>query len=349
MELRQLRQFLAVAEEGSFTAAADRLHMAQSPLSQAIRALERDLGTELIDRSRRRIGLTPAGAVLRDEAAAVLRRVEQARTTVGRSAPTRRIVVAALIDLPPRWFERAAAELASSGTDVQLELTEGSSLRNPRSVLQGRAGIGLTREPEVPAGLVRVPVAEEELGAIIPARHPMATRPEPIEPDELGSFGQWLGFPRSSAPGWFDHVAEFASACGLAPDLDSATEVRDLKIDRIVLGGGVNFAPRWQADRLGPTGAIWKAILGDPLVRWTSAVHCPQPVGAPESVAIDRVLTAMTDAWPATRWVPARARPPVRSHRDNSQLEYRQGGRSRVSPLRAASTTSRMASVTSCG
>lgn len=65
MEIRQLQQFLAVAEEGSVTAAARRLHMAQSPLSRAIRVLERELGTPLLDRSARRLELTRPGSSCR--------------------------------------------------------------------------------------------------------------------------------------------------------------------------------------------------------------------------------------------------------------------------------------------
>jgi DNA-binding transcriptional LysR family regulator len=71
MELRQLTVFVAVAEEASFTRAADRLHMVQSAVSASVRALERDLGTALFDRTTRRVELTDAGAALFERLRAV--------------------------------------------------------------------------------------------------------------------------------------------------------------------------------------------------------------------------------------------------------------------------------------
>lgn len=297
MEFRQLRQFLAVAEEGSFTAAAARLHMAQSPLSQAVRALERDLGTPLFDRSHRRITLTPAGRTLQHEAREILRRVERARRAVQQVEPGWPVVVAALSDLPPRLLERTAEVLAAGGTDVRLDLIEGTSRRNPHDVLRGRAAVGLTREPDAPDGLLQVHLGDEEFGAVVPASHPFARREEPLTPDDLAVFGRWLGFPRQHSPRWFDKIAELAVCCGLTVDTSAETDTRDFKIDKIVLGCGVSFAPRWSADRLVSTGTVWKPLAGAPLHRRTSAVRCPPSGAGDDPVAL--VLDAMGIAWPA--------------------------------------------------
>src|SRR5437588_6810683 len=78
LELRHLRYFVAVAEERNFSRAAERLHMAQSPLSAAIRQLEQEVGAELLNRSSRGVTLTPAGDVLLDRALRILESVEGA-------------------------------------------------------------------------------------------------------------------------------------------------------------------------------------------------------------------------------------------------------------------------------
>src|ERR1700754_4024060 len=80
--LRHLRYYVVVAEELHFGRAADRLHMAQSPLSQRVRALEGAVGGELLVRPRGSVGLTPAGSVLLEEARAILGRVDRMETVM---------------------------------------------------------------------------------------------------------------------------------------------------------------------------------------------------------------------------------------------------------------------------
>ena len=85
VDVRQLRCFIAVAEELHFGRAAQRLHVAQPAVSQTVKGLERELGMSLLDRSNRRVTLTEAGSVLLVEAYAVVNRVEGATTVMSRA------------------------------------------------------------------------------------------------------------------------------------------------------------------------------------------------------------------------------------------------------------------------
>lgn len=108
MELRQLRYFLAVAEELNFGRAADRLHIAGPSLSQQIKALERDLKVELFDRDRRSVALTASGAALLPHARAVLEHADELRRRAAgltRSTPVR---IGYVQWCPTDWAERAA-------------------------------------------------------------------------------------------------------------------------------------------------------------------------------------------------------------------------------------------------
>ena len=77
MELRQMRYFIAVAEELNFTRAAERLQIAQPPLSRQVQSLEQSLGIALLERTNRRVTLTPAGAIFLDECRQILAQVER--------------------------------------------------------------------------------------------------------------------------------------------------------------------------------------------------------------------------------------------------------------------------------
>ena len=102
METRHLKYFIAVAEERHFGRAAQRLHMAQPPLSQQIRQLEEQLGTPLLLRTTRKVELTPAGQVLLDRGRLLLQELEALEEDVSRSAPVPPASSASASPEPPR-------------------------------------------------------------------------------------------------------------------------------------------------------------------------------------------------------------------------------------------------------
>ena len=149
MELRQLRYFIAVAEELHFRRAAERLHISQPPLSQQIRALEDELGFTLLTRTRRRVELTPAGEAFLRDARALLAELDGAVATARRidAGQTGRLRVgfvgSALLSIVPGTVERFRA----SRPGVAIELRERSTVDQLRAVAAGVVDVGLVRPP----------------------------------------------------------------------------------------------------------------------------------------------------------------------------------------------------------
>ncbi|MUN35556.1 LysR family transcriptional regulator [Actinomadura litoris] len=189
LETRELRYFMAVAEELHFGRAAARLGMAQPPLSRAVQRLERRLGVTLLERDRRGVALTGAGTVLLDEARAALDAVTAAarRTRrAGGSGSGERLVLAvkaaASHELLTELLDAYAAEPGAAGIEVLPSgiCEQGEMLRD------GRADVALMHTPfNSLAGFDSEELLTEGQIAILPAGHPLAARGT-LSLDEVG-------------------------------------------------------------------------------------------------------------------------------------------------------------------
>ena len=180
MELRHLRYFQAIAEELSFSKAARRLRVAQPALSRAVKDLEVDLGAELFTRSRRGVALTPAGAVLLDETAVLLQRVNHLvgrvqRTAAGEEGELRVGYIGAPTDA---FLGRLLREFHRRFPRVSIVLEERTPERVWEMVARGRLSLGLTRPVlAVPgANLQTLLLRQEALRGVFPAADPRAKR-----------------------------------------------------------------------------------------------------------------------------------------------------------------------------
>ncbi|MCG8921463.1 LysR family transcriptional regulator [Lentzea sp. CC55] len=187
MELRQLEYFVAVAEEGSFTRAAERVHVAQPGVSAQVRRLERELGHDLLDRSGRAVTLTDVGAAVLPWARAALGSVESARRTVEEMAGLVRgavrvgmVVSCGIPDLP-----ELLSAFHSSFPGVEITLTEANSDSLLSSLVDGQLDLALIGYAGgAPEGLsVRV-LADEPLVAAVAESDPWCGR-ESVTVDEL--------------------------------------------------------------------------------------------------------------------------------------------------------------------
>ncbi|MFE0171061.1 LysR family transcriptional regulator [Streptomyces sp. NPDC059002] len=200
MELRTLGYFVAVAEELHFGRAATRLHMTQPPLSRAIKRLETEVGAALFDRSATGVALTPVGAVLLDEARALLDRADLARVRVAAAAGTAAVTVGMLGDSTDPAAPRLAAAFRRRHPHVEVRVRE-TDLADPTCGLRaGLVDVALTRGPFDETGLTVRELRSDPVGALLRADDPLARRPA-LKLADLAD-RRWFLFPRGTDPAW---------------------------------------------------------------------------------------------------------------------------------------------------
>ena len=264
MELRQLRYFVAVAEELHFRRAAERLHISQPPLSQQIRALEDELGFTLLTRTRRRVQLTAAGDAFLRDARALLSELEGAVATARRidAGQTGRLRVAfvgsALLSIVPGTVERFRA----SRPGVAIELRERSTVDQLRAVSAGVVDVGLVRPPIEDDGQLRLQtVLRERTVAALPAGHALASMTR-VSLRRLAAEPLVL-FPRDQAPGYHDLLIEALAGAGAGPRvIQYAPEMLTI-IGLVAAGTGVSLVPA-SVSRLALDGVTYRPVSGAP-------------------------------------------------------------------------------------
>jgi DNA-binding transcriptional LysR family regulator len=178
VELRHLRAFVALAEERHFGRAAERLKIAQPPLSRQIQDLERELGSELLDRRRRPVGLTPAGEAFLEEARVAL---EQSRRTVERARRAGRGQLWLSVAAPPWAFNGVLPAVLKAfrarHPEVGLELSTTDPVFQGNSLRDGAFDVVFAQWVVDTRGLALEPLLEEPTVALVPERHRLASRP----------------------------------------------------------------------------------------------------------------------------------------------------------------------------
>lgn len=177
MELRQLKYFLAVAEENSFTRAAERVHVSQPGISAQIRQLEHDLGVVLIDRSGRGAGLTAVGEVAFEHARAVLAAVDGLRHAVDEmnGLVRGRLVVGMVTACTVPALFSALASFHRAHPGVEISLLEDDSAQLVERVREGAVDLALIGAAErAPGDLPGQLVISESIAAAVPSEHPLA-------------------------------------------------------------------------------------------------------------------------------------------------------------------------------
>jgi DNA-binding transcriptional LysR family regulator len=273
-----LRYFLVVADELHFGRAAARLHMAQPPLSQRIRRLEREYGTQLFDRSGGRVRLTTAGKVLLDPAREIVARVDAARSLVRRAADGRAGVLRAGVppDTPGSVLAALATTFAASQPEIHLQLQAATTTDQIRLLERGALDVGILQHPVDTGELTLGPMAAIVQGVVLSRRSPFAERTE-VALADLAGHGLVL-FPREAAPGLYDETLYTCYQHGFRPTgVQHATNAEFL-LGLVAAGREVAFDQGVVAQK--EPRVVWRPLVGTPVV-WRLAAAWPGDSATP--------------------------------------------------------------------
>jgi DNA-binding transcriptional LysR family regulator len=281
VELRHLRYFVAVAEELHFGRAARRLGIAQPPLSLQIQKLEAELGIALLERTSRRVQLTPAGRVLLDEGRQILADVSAAADAVRRAArgETGSLTVAFAASVMFLSLPRIIRRFREQFPAVRLELRELATGSQLVALRTGELDIGFLREPPADEELATETLMKERLLLALSKRHELATRKRLRLADVANE--DFVLFPRELAPGLHRHVLAVCAEAGVHPRVVQTSRELYTTVSLVEAGVGVTIIPEsvrkmgWRGVRYYPIGspaattridAAWRADNPSPIV-----------------------------------------------------------------------------------
>ncbi|BAY92660.1 MULTISPECIES: LysR family transcriptional regulator [unclassified Tolypothrix] len=261
MELRHLRYFIAVAEELHFSKAAERLHIAQPPLSQQIQQLEAELGVELFHRkTKRQVQLTEAGKVFLQEAYGLLLQLETAialtqRIGRGQTGQLRigftSLVIYELLPSILRQFREQFPE-------VELVLRELTTSQQEQALRDSLIHVGFAHPPLEDEKLSYQSIHQQTLVVALPSNHSLA-QTEHIQVQELED-EPLIMFPRYLAPGLYDLIMSLFRQRNIKPQVTQEAVQMQTIIGLVSAGMGVAITPS-VLQNLQRSGVIYRPLL----------------------------------------------------------------------------------------
>jgi DNA-binding transcriptional LysR family regulator len=263
VELRHLRYFVAVAEERHFGRAAERLHIAQPPLSQQIRRFEAELGEPLFYRTTRSVELAPAGEALLERAPAILAAFDAAVEDARRAARGEygRLAIGFTGSSTYAMLPSLAAAMRDELPGVVLDLQ--GELLTPAQVarlLDGTLDLGLLRPPVHERELATEVLHSEPLLAVLPETHPLADA-EAV-PLELLEGEPFVTYPSHFRSVVHDAVEDACEAHGFQPVAAHEVAETATLVSFVAAGLGVSLVPA-SVRNMTVEGAVYRPLLDD--------------------------------------------------------------------------------------
>lgn len=285
----ELECFVAVAEELNFSRAARRLHLSQPPLSRQIQSLENRLGVRLLERSTRRVTLTPAGVLYLEDARQILLRLDSAGAAVHRAASgeisrLRLAFVGALLD---EKLVRLLKTFRQAHPECQMHLTDLSPAEQWEAVQSGAVdGAFIGAPPRKPGrGITLVIWKREPLRLALPAAHPLVMRPR-IRLQDLKE--NWVMVSRTAAPAFRRQFDQLCAAASLRPRIVQESDRAAAVLTMVAAEQGISLLPESVSSWL-PQAVVFRPLHGkQPLLE--HAFACRTDPANPSLAAFLKIL-----------------------------------------------------------
>jgi len=264
MDLRLVRYFVAVAEELSFTRAAERLHIAQPSLSQQIQQLEAMIGAPLLSRNKHRVELTEPGRVFLREARIIMSDVERAVNLTRQSARSvAGMITIAMLPGPERkWFSTVVSTFLRLYPDIRIVLRSLTSVAQVVALKNREINVGLLRGPITDTEIAAEVLAREDFIVLLPADSPLA-RLKKIPLRTLATVPH-IGFAPTRSPALHNAVNKIAEGAGI--QFLTVLEVENITTLLNAVAAGLGFALQTEyAKEIKPKNVVARPLDVDPV------------------------------------------------------------------------------------
>lgn len=260
MDVRQMRYLVAVAEELSFTRAAERCHVSQPPLSRAIQELEAEIGARLFERDKHNVSITPAGLSLVTDARRALALIDEGKERARRTAQGLRGTVSigiggstvySLLPMLVRRFREAVA-------DVRISFHAMPVLRQIEALREGEIDIGILRLPIFDELIATRFVHHEPLVVCLPSGHPMLAHSGPVAIGDLAD-SRFVSYAPTRGFNVHGDLQALCRIAGFDPIIAHEAPTTEAVIGIVACGEGVAVVPA-SAERLRMRGAAFRPL-----------------------------------------------------------------------------------------
>lgn len=270
MEIRQLRYFIAVAEELHFGRAAALVNICQPPLSQQIKNLEDELGARLFDRTKKSVSLTPMGTAFLSDARDILRKVEEAKNRVQRisSGQEGEILLGVVPSAMDTFLPEGIGEFCHERPRITLKLSEMGTLEILDALRASRIDMGILRLFEQDSrGFRCETIVREPYVLAVPQGHPLAQlRRIPLTALDGQPF---VSFPRETHPRLYDRIMACLAAAGSTPRIVQEASTKRAAIAFVAARIGIALVPS-SAGKQSLKGVAFRPLVGEmPVVEFS--------------------------------------------------------------------------------